>query len=167
MARLAGGYASYMPEGVILAELERAVRDSGAKNIGAAMKTVHEAYRMGTVSPIEIPDLDIGCKANRARRSQQAANKEAKKAAAHIELARRVGKAGGVAPAVYNGANEVCVDAFCAGELAFTGIVDIITACVARLLGPGGPDFGELSVPGVLAADTWARETAAELIASR
>lgn len=84
-----------------------------------------------------------------------------------VELARRVGKAGGVAPAVYNGANEVCVDAFCAGKLAFTGIVDVITACVDRLLGPDGPDFGELSVPGVLAADAWARETAAELIASR
>jgi len=68
---------------------------------------------------------------------------------------------------VYNGANEVCVDAFCAGKLAFTGIVDVITACVDRLLGPDGPDFGELSVPGVLAADAWARETAAELIASR
>ena len=84
-----------------------------------------------------------------------------------VELARRVGKAGGVAPAVYNGANEVCVDAFCAGNLSFTGIVDTITACVDRLLGPESPDFGELSVAGVLAADAWARETAAELIAAR
>lgn len=84
-----------------------------------------------------------------------------------VELARRVGKAGGVAPAVYNGANEVCVDAFCAGNLSFTGIVDTITACADRLLGPESPDFGELSVAGVLAADAWARETAAELIAAR
>ena len=84
-----------------------------------------------------------------------------------VGLARRCGKAAGTAPAVFNAANEVCVDAFCAGKLAFTGIVDVITVCVDRLLGPDGPDFGELSVPGVLAADAWARETAAELIASR
>lgn len=84
-----------------------------------------------------------------------------------VELARRVGKAGGVAPAVYNGANEICVDAFCDGRLSFTGIVDVITACVDQLLDGDGPDFGELSVAGVLAADAWARETAAELIASR
>lgn len=81
-----------------------------------------------------------------------------------VELARRVGKAGGVAPAVFNGANEVCVDAFCNGRLSFTGIVDTITACVDTLLGADGPDFGEYSVGAVLAADTWARQAAARLI---
>jgi 1-deoxy-D-xylulose-5-phosphate reductoisomerase len=84
-----------------------------------------------------------------------------------VELARRVGLAEGVAPAVYNAANEICVDAFCAGRLGFTGIVDVVRDCVDRLLGPDGPQFGELSVSGVLAADAWARATAADLIAER
>lgn len=81
-----------------------------------------------------------------------------------VELARRVGKVGGVAPAVFNGANEVCVDAFCNGRLSFTGIVDTITACVDALLGADRPDFGEYSVRAVLAADAWARQAAARLI---
>ena len=82
-----------------------------------------------------------------------------------VELARRVGLAGGVAPAVYNAANEVSVDAFCAGQLGFTQIVDVVTHCVDRLQGAGGTGFGELSLVGVLAADAWARERAAERIA--
>lgn len=65
-----------------------------------------------------------------------------------VELARRVGKAGGVAPAVYNGANEVCVDAFCAGNLSFTGIVDTITAGVDPRVGPESPDFGSFQLLG-------------------
>lgn len=84
-----------------------------------------------------------------------------------VELARRVGLAGGVAPAVYNAANEVCVDAFCAGRLGFPGIVDVVTWCVDQLLGPDGPEFGELSVAGVLAADAWARAVAADRIAEQ
>ncbi len=81
-----------------------------------------------------------------------------------VELARRVGQAGGVAPAVYNAANETCVDAFCAGRLGFTGIVEVVTKCVDRLQGAERPEFAELSVESVLAADAWGRATAAALI---
>ncbi|MGB7964430.1 MAG: 1-deoxy-D-xylulose-5-phosphate reductoisomerase [Propionicimonas sp.] len=81
-----------------------------------------------------------------------------------IELARRVGLAGGVAPAVYNAANEVAVDAFCAGRLGFIGITDVVAAAVARLLAGDGPDPRQLSVAGVLAADAWARQEASRLI---
>ena len=35
---------------------------------------------------------------------------------------------GGSAPAVYNAANEVCVDAFHAGQIGFLDIVDIVAA---------------------------------------
>jgi 1-deoxy-D-xylulose-5-phosphate reductoisomerase len=81
-----------------------------------------------------------------------------------VELARQVGKAGRTAPAVYNAANEVAVDAFCAGKLDFPGIVDVIAAVVAR----HDPALSEAnSVELVLAADAWARQTAAELIADR
>ena len=40
----------------------------------------------------------------------------------------RRGSAGGTAPAVYNAANEVCVEAFLAGRLPFTEIVATVAA---------------------------------------
>ncbi|MFT3861597.1 1-deoxy-D-xylulose-5-phosphate reductoisomerase [Micropruina sp.] len=79
-----------------------------------------------------------------------------------VELARRCGHAGGTAPAVYNAANEVCVDAFCAGRLSFLGIVDTVAAVVDEHL--AGAAAAVLSVEVVLAADAWARRRAAELI---
>ncbi len=45
-----------------------------------------------------------------------------------VRLARQAGAAGGTAPAVYNAANEVAVEAFLAGRLPFTAIVDIVAA---------------------------------------
>lgn len=79
-----------------------------------------------------------------------------------VELARRCGKADDLAPAVYNAANEVCVDAFCAGKLDFAGIVEVVADVVdAHLARPG---TGSLSVAGVLAADAWARAAATERI---
>jgi 1-deoxy-D-xylulose-5-phosphate reductoisomerase len=78
-----------------------------------------------------------------------------------VSLARAAGERGGTAPAVYNAANEVCVEAFRAGRLAFTDIVarvgDVLAAHDVRS-GVG------LSVDDVLAADSWARETAAALL---
>ncbi|GIH96658.1 1-deoxy-D-xylulose-5-phosphate reductoisomerase [Planobispora siamensis] len=78
-----------------------------------------------------------------------------------VALARHVGSAGGTAPAVYNAANEVCVDAFMAGRLPFLGIVDTVAAVVAEhdVTGAG-------SVEEVLAADAWARARARELTAT-
>ncbi len=79
-----------------------------------------------------------------------------------VELARTAGKVGGTAPAVYNAANEVCVDAFCAGELEFTGIVDV----VADVLADHYPhaNAAPLSVSAVLAADAEARRAASARI---
>ncbi|MFF0249294.1 1-deoxy-D-xylulose-5-phosphate reductoisomerase [Streptosporangium sandarakinum] len=75
-----------------------------------------------------------------------------------VALARHVGEAGGTAPAVYNAANEVCVEAFLAGRLPFPGIVDTVAAVVAEhTVTEAG------SVEEVLAADTWARVRAREL----
>ena len=80
-----------------------------------------------------------------------------------VKLARRCGLAGGTAPAVYNAANEVCVDAFCDGRIGFLAIVDTVTAVVEEHLADGAaPD--PLSVDAVLAADAWGRARAAELI---
>ncbi|WP_232550148.1 1-deoxy-D-xylulose-5-phosphate reductoisomerase [Propioniciclava soli] len=80
-----------------------------------------------------------------------------------VELARRCGRAAGTAPAVFNAANEVCVDAFCAGTLGFLGIVDTVEAVVAEHLGGAHVADADLSVDAVLAADAWARRRAAEL----
>lgn len=81
-----------------------------------------------------------------------------------VALARHVGGLGGTAPAVFNAANEECVDAFLRGRLPFTGIVD----AVARVVGEHGTPSGgtELSLGDVLEAETWARSRARELAKS-
>lgn len=80
-----------------------------------------------------------------------------------VELARRAGLVGGTAPAVYNAANEVCVDAFCAGALDFLAITSTIESVLREhLLGDVILD-GELKLENVLSADRWARARAAEL----
>ncbi|WP_256838673.1 1-deoxy-D-xylulose-5-phosphate reductoisomerase [Ornithinimicrobium faecis] len=110
-----------------------------------------------------------------------------------VRLARQVGEAGGTHPAVYNAANEVCVDAFHDGTIGFLDIVDTVAQVVdAHRAGPSaypgsavaegrvsalsgvesGPQgndsparsVDDLSVDVVLAADQWARECAQELI---
>ena len=73
-----------------------------------------------------------------------------------LQLARQAGEAGGVAPAVFNAANEEAVSAFLGSRLAFTAIVEV----VARTLG-AAPDLGvPTCVEDVLAAERWAREHA-------
>lgn len=82
-----------------------------------------------------------------------------------VELARAAGKAGGTAPAVFNAANEVCVDAFCAGNLEFSGIVDVVGDVLHRHL--GGEAEASMSVESVLAADVAARVAATDRIKER
>jgi 1-deoxy-D-xylulose-5-phosphate reductoisomerase len=72
-----------------------------------------------------------------------------------VRLARAAGARGGTAPAVYNAANEVCVEAFLAGETRFTDIVPTIERLLAA---HDVPSTGtDLTVEDVLAADAWAR----------
>ena len=71
-------------------------------------------------------------------------------------LAREVGAAGGTAPAVFNGANEVCVGAFLAGRLPFLAIVDTVAQVVAE----HEQEADSVTLATVLAADAWARERA-------
>lgn len=97
-----------------------------------------------------------------------------------VELARRAGMRAGTAPAVFNAANEVLVDAFCEGRIGFLDIVDTIAAVLDLHLGeadgdarepvsgdgaPGSRWVGDedVTVEIVLAADAWAREAAAAL----
>ncbi len=80
-----------------------------------------------------------------------------------VELARRAGKAGGTAPAVFNAANEACVDAFCDGRLSFLGITDTIARCLDEHLANGHVSDDALTLDDVLAADRWGRTRAATL----
>jgi 1-deoxy-D-xylulose-5-phosphate reductoisomerase len=79
-----------------------------------------------------------------------------------VRLAREAGAAGGTAPAVYNAANEVCVDAFRRGEIGFTEIVPTIADVVAQR--DVRSEQQELTVDDVLAADAWARARAAAVL---
>lgn len=83
-----------------------------------------------------------------------------------VGLARHVGKLAGTAPAVFNAANEECVDAFLNGALPFNGIMETVTQVVAE---HGDPDISasgtSLTVADVLEAETWARARARELTA--
>ncbi|MFI6943446.1 1-deoxy-D-xylulose-5-phosphate reductoisomerase [Streptomyces sp. NPDC050418] len=78
-----------------------------------------------------------------------------------VGLARHVGELAGTAPAVFNAANEECVEAFLAGALPFNGIMETVTEVVAE---HGTPVSGtSLTVADVLDAETWARARAREL----
>ncbi len=84
-----------------------------------------------------------------------------------VRLARRAGQAAGTAPAVYNAANEACVDAFSEGRIAFTDIVATIEACLDEHLAQGHISDADMDVEAVLAADAWGRRRAAELVGER
>ncbi len=75
-----------------------------------------------------------------------------------LGLARAAAAAGGTAPAIFNAANEVAVDAFVAGRLPFTGIAELVQQTLAAV-GACEPS----SLADVLAADGEARRTASRL----
>lgn len=83
------------------------------------------------------------------------------KAFPSVPLACHVGALGGTAPAVFNAANEECVDGFLTGGLPFLGIMDTVSQVVAEH-GTEGPGT-RLTVADVLEAETWARARAREL----
>ncbi|GAA2805653.1 1-deoxy-D-xylulose-5-phosphate reductoisomerase [Nonomuraea dietziae] len=78
-----------------------------------------------------------------------------------VALARHVGEEGGTAPAVYNAANEVCVEAFQQGRLPFLAIVDTVAKVVEQHRATAAE-----SVEEVLAADAWAREAAKRMFST-
>ncbi|RNL79815.1 1-deoxy-D-xylulose-5-phosphate reductoisomerase [Nocardioides marmorisolisilvae] len=79
-----------------------------------------------------------------------------------VGLARQAGTAGGTAPAVYNAANEECVQAFREGRLPFLGIVDTIAHVL--ISHDVGSTAANLTLDDVLAADAWARGEVTRLL---
>ena len=72
-----------------------------------------------------------------------------------LNLARRAGEVGGTLPAVFNAANEVAVEAFCAGRITFDQISTVVAHTMRNhqvVLHP--------SLEQIFQADGWAREEA-------
>jgi 1-deoxy-D-xylulose-5-phosphate reductoisomerase len=72
-----------------------------------------------------------------------------------LALAYDALRAGGTAPAVLNAANEVAVEAFLAGRLAFTGIARVIEGVLAAVAAGPADDLAR-----VMKADAQARSAA-------
>jgi 1-deoxy-D-xylulose-5-phosphate reductoisomerase len=75
-----------------------------------------------------------------------------------LNLARHAGLEGGTLPAVFNAANEVAVDAFCAGKISFPGIWESVTETISR-----HQNADASSLEAVIEADLWARRIAEEV----
>ncbi len=114
---------------------------------------------LGLSWPDRLEDVDVPCDWTRAQSWEfHPLDDEAFPA---VRLARQVGQAGGTFPAVYNAANEVCVDAFHDGLLPFVSIVDTVERVVEA---HNGSEIDASSVDSVLTADRWARGRARQLV---
>ncbi|QKV92264.1 1-deoxy-D-xylulose-5-phosphate reductoisomerase [Streptomyces sp. NA02950] len=119
------------------------------------------ALALGIGWPERVPDAAPGCDWSKAHTWEFFPLDN--EAFPSIGLARHVGSLGGTAPAVFNAANEECVDAFLDRKLPFNGIVDTVAEVVAE---HGTPTAGtQLTVADVLEAESWARARARELAA--
>jgi 1-deoxy-D-xylulose-5-phosphate reductoisomerase len=84
-----------------------------------------------------------------------------------VELAKLAGTRAGTAPAVLNGANEVAVAAFLAGELTFLGIVDFVSKILQIHLDSNFVSDEDLTIEEVLKAADWAQQYGRELLDSK
>ncbi|WP_017199446.1 1-deoxy-D-xylulose-5-phosphate reductoisomerase [Arthrobacter sp. M2012083] len=78
-----------------------------------------------------------------------------------VDLAKDAAKQGSTFPAVFNAANEEAVEAFHAGRLRFTDIVDTVESVLSEHSGSS-----ELTVESVLDAEKWARARTLDRLAS-
>jgi 1-deoxy-D-xylulose-5-phosphate reductoisomerase len=79
-----------------------------------------------------------------------------------MRLAREAMQTGGVAPAIYNAANEVAVAAFLANRLPFLAIPQVVDKTLSTL-----DSFEPADLDAVLAIDAEARRVASQLLSSR
>lgn len=76
-----------------------------------------------------------------------------------LNLARHAGETGGTLPAVMNAANEIAVAAFLDRKLSFPGIWQTVEHVMSK-----HQPVAHSGLDAILAADSWARETAATLL---
>ncbi len=81
-----------------------------------------------------------------------------------VRLARAAVAASATHPAVYNAANEECVEAFLAGRIGFLDIVSTVERVLDEHTGTAAD---ALDLDAVLAAEVWARTRAHEVLARR
>jgi 1-deoxy-D-xylulose-5-phosphate reductoisomerase len=84
-----------------------------------------------------------------------------------VDIARRAGQFARTAPAVFNAANEVCVEAFVSGHLSFLEIVDSVGDIVDEHIADPAVADAQLTLSAVREADAWARDRAAGLVGAR
>ncbi|MGP4004330.1 1-deoxy-D-xylulose-5-phosphate reductoisomerase [Streptomyces sp. 8N706] len=132
----------------------------GSTLLQASPPDMRMPIALGLGWPDRVPDAAPGCDWSKASTWEFFPLDE--EAFPSVGLARHVGGLGGTAPAVFNAANEECVDAFLAGTLPFNGIVDTVADVVAE---HGTPRGTGLTVADVLQAEAWARARARELAA--
>ena len=76
-----------------------------------------------------------------------------------LRLARNAMLAGGIAPAVFNAANEVAVGAFLEGKIPFLAISALVDQCLADMR-----NCEPTTLADVVEADAEARRTAAQRV---
>jgi 1-deoxy-D-xylulose-5-phosphate reductoisomerase len=81
-----------------------------------------------------------------------------------VALARAVGAAGSCFPAVFNAANEECVEAFLAGRIRFVDIVPTVGRVVDEWSAHPENESGTPDVDSVLNAEIWARNRAHQVL---
>ena len=86
---------------------------------------------LGLAWPERVPDVDAAGATGRTAQTWEFEPLD-DEAFPAVRLARQVGQAGGTYPAVYNAANEECVDAFHDGRIGFLDIVDTVERVVGR-----------------------------------
>lgn len=125
---------------------------------------------LGLGWPERVPDAAPGCDWGTAQTWEfEPLDTEAFPA---VTLAFAVGREGGTYPAVFNAANEECVDAFHEGRIGFPGIVDTVARVVhdwadaPQNAVAGGSESGTLDVDQVLSAERWARARAHDVLAT-
>ena len=121
---------------------------------------------LGLSWPDRLPDVARGCDWTSATAwTFEPLDEETFRA---VGLARYAVNASATHPAVYNAANEECVAAFLAGRIGFLDIVDTVERVLLEHDGVrAAGDGGRLTLEDVLAAETWARARAHEVLTQR
>jgi 1-deoxy-D-xylulose-5-phosphate reductoisomerase len=120
---------------------------------------------LGLVWPERITGLAAGCDWNQATTwTFEPLNEELSGA---IDISKLAGSKSGTAPAVLNGANEVAVAAFMAGELSFLGIVEFVSEVLQTHLSTNFVSDHDLTIDEVLKAADWAQQYGRELLDSK
>ncbi|MGA9715720.1 MAG: 1-deoxy-D-xylulose-5-phosphate reductoisomerase, partial [Aeromicrobium sp.] len=137
----------------------------GATMLQASPPDMKLPIALGLSWPDRIPDVAPGCDWSNPTTWEFFPLDEV--AFPAVSVARRAGAYGRTGPAVFNAANEVCVDAFMSGDLGFLGIVDTVAAVLDEHLADPVWFTDSVTLDSVLGADRWARQRATECVGDR